>query len=378
MNNCDLQTILTMQRGGDWKIGMILSRKLKLGGVSFTARAYDEKGKPYHRTFRAKREAQCWLMNEKIKRRRGLSLMTPSKAIVADYFNYYLKNGTQHLQEGTLEEYHYIFKNHILPLFGNRKMRDIAFNDGILFQQTLTKKGLKNSTNNRILKFFKQVFNFAKSGKGTHKIIHQNPLEGIRSLPVVKKELNYWTSGEINEFLEKAKGEYYYDFYTIAINTGMRIGEIAALQMKKIDFANGIIIISNAIKNPKGGGTKLGTTKGKITRYFHMNQRVQEILKRLIRDKSGEEYVFTNRRGNPISPGGFTTQKFIPLQVRLGIKKPLRFHDLRHTYASNFVMSGGQLYSLQKILGHKKIETTQIYAHLHPSYMKNEANLVSF
>jgi site-specific recombinase XerD len=60
-----------------------------------------------------------------------------------------------------------------------------------------------------------------------------------------------------------------------------------------------------------------------------------------------------------------------------GIKK-IRFHDIRHTYASHFVMKGGSLYDLMGILGHANIETTMRYAHLSPDHLRSKASIVTF
>lgn len=56
----------------------------------------------------------------------------------------------------------------------------------------------------------------------------------------------------------------------------------------------------------------------------------------------------------------------------------IRFHDLRHTFASHFMMNGGNIYTLQKLLGHKDIQTTLIYAHLDKDFLQKEIELVSF
>jgi site-specific recombinase XerD len=60
------------------------------------------------------------------------------------------------------------------------------------------------------------------------------------------------------------------------------------------------------------------------------------------------------------------------------IDKTFRFHDLRHTFASHFMMNGGNIYDLQKILGHTSLEMTQRYAHLAPEHLVRASNVVSF
>ena len=71
-------------------------------------------------------------------------------------------------------------------------------------------------------------------------------------------------------------------------------------------------------------------------------------------------------------------RSFFRAQKRAGLERHFRFHDLRHTFASHFMMNGGNLYDLQKILGHSKIEMTLRYAHLAPDHLVEAINVVNF
>ena len=109
-----------------------------------------------------------------------------------------------------------------------------------------------------------------------------------------------------------------------------------------------------------------------------MNQTVREIIERRIRDRREDEFLFVDIKGNPIDVYHFSYRKFRPLQKKIKMKKSLRFHDLRHTYASNFMMREGNLFTLQKLLGHKEIKATQIYAHLAPDYMQEAVDRIEY
>jgi hypothetical protein len=86
--------------------------------------------------------------------------------------------------------------------------------------------------------------------------------------------------------------------------------------------------------------------------------------------KSGMDLVFTNRQGGRllIIREGFSTAC-----KRAGLED-LHFHDLRHTFASHWMMNGGDLYALKDILGHKSITMTQRYAHLSPEFKRSAMN----
>jgi site-specific recombinase XerD len=84
----------------------------------------------------------------------------------------------------------------------------------------------------------------------------------------------------------------------------------------------------------------------------------------------GSELIFANKAGGKLSA---IRNSFKDACKRAGISD-LHFHDLRHSYASHWVMSGGDLYVLKNILGHKSIVMTQRYAHLYPEFKRAAVN----
>jgi hypothetical protein len=95
-----------------------------------------------------------------------------------------------------------------------------------------------------------------------------------------------------------------------------------------------------------------------------MDDAVTKLLTRLVANKHSSQPLFTNTKGECISD---IRTAFLNALHRSSIKG-LHFHDLRHTFASQYMMAGGDLYVLKEILGHKSIVMTQRYSHLSPSY----------
>lgn len=106
-------------------------------------------------------------------------------------------------------------------------------------------------------------------------------------------------------------------------------------------------------------------TKNGDTRHVPMDSTVVTPLRNWFHT-AGSEFVFTNLAGGRI---GWLQNGFGKALGRAGLSD-LHFHDLRHTFASQWMMAGGDLYVLKTILGHKSIAMTQRYAHLSPSYKK--------
>jgi integrase len=131
----------------------------------------------------------------------------------------------------------------------------------------------------------------------------------------------------------------------------MRSGEIRNLNWRDLDFDSGFIVIRDS---------KNGTS-----RHIPMDSTVTDLLRNWQRT-SESDYVFTNAVGGRI---GWLQHGFRKALGRAGISD-LHFHDLRHTFASQWMMAGGELYALQNILGHKSAAMTQRYAHLSPAYKR--------
>ena len=137
------------------------------------------------------------------------------------------------------------------------------------------------------------------------------------------------------------------DFCSIALNTGMRKGEIRALARPDIDLRNEIIHVER--------------TKTHERRDIPMTPEAKEILQRLLA-----------KGGHKVFPGVGDFKKAWLSALRRAHVENFRFHDLRHTFASYLVMNGEHLITVKELLGHKSIEMTMRYAHLAPD-MKRAA-----
>ena len=153
---------------------------------------------------------------------------------------------------------------------------------------------------------------------------------------------------------------------SVACFAGLRQGEILALRWQDIDFEMGIIRVVRSY-NPYYGMMDLKTPSS--IRTVPMIPRLISTLKEL-RKESGtpapEELLFKSPEGNPINRDTLVSKDFEETLKRAGVKR-VRFHDLRHTYASLCISAGMDPKALQHAMGHSSIATTMnIYAHLFP------------
>lgn len=107
-----------------------------------------------------------------------------------------------------------------------------------------------------------------------------------------------------------------------------------------------------------------------------MAHSVRELLLYMYKRRSDSDYIFIGAKGGEISYGHIYRQ-FRQAQSEAGIKNLIRFHDLRHTFASNYMMNGGNVFDLQKLFGHTKIEMTMRYAHLSPNHLQGSLRFMN-
>ena len=182
------------------------------------------------------------------------------------------------------------------------------------------------------------------------------------------------TDEEISRFLRAAreKGEQVYVLYATAIFTGARAGELAGLRWDDIDFERRLITIQRSYDGP---------TKAEDCRYVPLVDRLLPIL-RAWRLRHPGRLVFTNRDGKMLQPSSRIFQEtlhevleaagFEKIERNGKLRPYIRFHDLRHTFASHWTMRGGDLYKLQRVLGHKSAQMTLRYSHLLPSAFQED------
>jgi len=151
------------------------------------------------------------------------------------------------------------------------------------------------------------------------------------------------------------------DIVEVDILTGMRRGELLSLKWSQV----------------AGGFIYLGKTKTDEPRQIPIAQDLDAVLKRIRRRQWAKgiksEYVFCDDQGKHFRE---LKRSFASACKRAGITD-FRFHDLRHTFGSHYLMRGGSLKGLQNRLGHKDIRMTMRYAHLSKEFAREEIQVMN-
>jgi len=226
----------------------------------------------------------------------------------------------------------------LVRCFGSKMLGDITMYDVECFKAE-RKKNMAGATVNRELALLKTMYNKASQWnffKG------ENPVRGVTFFPERQKERIL--SDEEAQQLVKASTKSLKPVVIVALNTGMRISEILGLRWENVDFARRFLFIERS-KNGR-------------SRKVPMNSEVLKMLTGLPRN--GSEVVFSKERSS--GPLRSVRTAFLNALRKAKISN-VRFHDLRHTFATNLVMNGVDLVTVKEILGHSEIAMTVRYSH---------------
>ena len=214
------------------------------------------------------------------------------------------------------------------------------------------KKKIAPATVNRELACLKCIFNKAiEWGK-----IEDNPVRKVKLFKEDNCIVRHLEKEEIGRLIN-ACCDHLKPIVILALNTGMRKGEILGLKWKNIDIQNNIIYL-------------IETKNGKM-REVPINDVAKHCLIS-VRKNPISSYVFCKKNGSPYSK---VNRAFFTALKKAGIIN-FRFHDLRHTYASQLVMLGIDIRTVQELMGHRSIEMTLRYAHLSPSHKKHAVDVL--
>jgi integrase len=270
----------------------------------------------------------------------------------------------------TRERYEMNLQHHIYPMVGDLLLSQITREH---CDQLVTKLRETNHNpvgTNLVVGVFKQVMSEAFKQE---KIV-KYPFNDYSKIKEPKRPDTFMSTEEIEKFLTANKEDPNYWLFVVAMNSGMRRGELAGLCWDRVDFETGYIQITR-LRDRNGLADRTKTRNSQ--RRLPMSDVVRHALTELKAKAYHPEFVFCSAYGKPFDQQHIYWA-FGRGQKKAGLTNHYRFHDLRHTFASHFVMNGGSLYDLQKLLGHARFEETQRYAHLSPMHLAKAINIVSF
>ena len=273
-----------------------------------------------------------------------------------DYMNYIkiergLSNNTYDGYKRDLEDF---FK------FLNKEYKNITKDDVIKYIEYLAKKDNPKTVNRHIVSI-KNYFKYMEK-IGNIKI---NPCEDITGLKTPKTMPHVLSEDDIDKLLD-IKLEDAFDYRNkgmleLMYSSGLRISELLNLEVNDIDFEMNIVRCF-------GKGSKERIVPLSDAATYALHEYIYTFRNTLTKNKV-TNILFLNSRGDKLSRQGFF-KLLKKLALEKGINKDLSPHTLRHSFATHLINHGADLRSVQTMLGHENIKTTQIYTHVSNNYIK--------
>lgn len=273
-------------------------------------------------------------------------------------FIYYLQ-AERGLSENTVESY----KHDILSFLTDKekKIENINKQDIQNYLDDLNDSDLSSATVARKMSSLRMFFLFLIG----EYMIDENPMSNIVSPKMDKRLPKFLSVYEIETLIESVNGDFKYSLRDSAIleliyGCGLRVSELLNLREEDIFLKEDFIRV-------KGKGNKerivpLGEkAKKSLIKYI---TKLRPVL-----NKKKSPFLFLTRRGNKLSRMGLW-KRFKKYVIKSGIKKDFTPHTLRHSFATHLLERGASLRTVQLLLGHADISTTQIYTHIDRSYLR--------
>jgi len=198
-------------------------------------------------------------------------------------------------------------------------------------------------------------------------IIKNNPWSQIKNPRSSKKILEILDIEEVLKFLDSIPESTPSDLrdramFEVLYGCGLRVSEITSLSMDNIDFDQKLLRFIG--KGDKERIVPLGDTA-----LLFLNKYIDSARSKIEKEKK-TDFLFLNMRGGKLSRKGFwkILKKYAD---RAGIEKNIYPHIFRHSFATHLLQRGADLRTVQKLLGHSSISTTEIYTNLTKEYLKD-------
>ena len=277
------------------------------------------------------------------------------------------------VRDTTAKWYEGALRNHLTPYFTGWKLQQIRARHIEQFRADMVAKGKGVRTINKCLTLLGSMFRYAIK----RDMMAMNPAGLVNKIPTPegekndKLELAILTPTEINALLTAAD-DHYRVLLMAAVLTGLRQGELLGLQWSDVDWQARQVYVRRSWSGGRMYEPKTKTSRRRVPIPDELLTPLREW--RLRCPKGALDLVFPNGDGKPQNPSNLLRRGFFPALRRAGLRR-IRFHDLRHTYASLLIARNVNPKIVSTLLGHSSIKVTMdVYSHMYKDAANSAAD----
>jgi integrase len=352
----------------------------KDGGWCAQYTVYTDKGRKRKTIYGKTRQEVATKLAKALSDRESGLTFDAGNLTLGDYLNRWLHGSVRDsVKQRTFENYEGVVRKHLVPVLGRIKLKALTPAHVQELYRCKMDSGLSSGSVRNIHatlhKALKQAVRWS--------LVPRNVTEATTAPRFTKKEMQPLTPDHARTLLDAARGDRFEALYVLAITTGLRRGELLGLRWQDVDLKRGYLQVRQQLIRTKKG-LSFTTPKGSKSRSVKLTQRAVDALKshrkRQLEDKlrlaglwEDADLVFTTKKGTPFHPDSLTKRSFEPLMKRAGLPQ-IRFHDLRHTFATVLLAKGTHPKVVQEMLGHASIsQTIDTYSHVLPDLQSEAA-----
>ena len=340
----------------------------------------------YKSVFGKTQKATLKMLHQMIDTYRDVDLTEDSRMTLGEWLDKWLDEYMIFtVRESTLDGYRCMTNNQVKRFIGDKQLSSLTTADIQKFYNKIKKQGRVKPNRDGSYELADSMV------RGIHMMLHEALDTAVKERLIAKNPTNGTTipknnyaekqilgDEQLTRFLEEIKGEeYWYDFFYLEVMTGLRRGEICGLKWSDIDFGANKLRVQRSVSSKKGGGVNIGETKTTTgTRNIIIPPSVMDVLRKR-KQTAITAWVFPAflNPEQPIHPEA-AYRKLKVILKHAGLPQ-IRFHDLRHTFATHAMKGGVDAKTLSGILGHTNASfTLDTYTHVTSDMQKNASVVV--
>ena len=349
----------------------------------YTAGHDPETGKAIYRNVLGRTQAEARAkLKAAIEEAKHIDPVKSKKYTVGKWMDEWFENYAKvKVRPSSHQTYRGYIDNHIKPNIGKIPLEKLTSLDlQKLYKKLLTRgrvnrlesKGQPKGLSPKTVRNIHQILASAMKLAREQKLIASDPTEGCALPKVEHREMKTLPVEQLASFLREAKESGVFELYYVELATGLRRGELLGLKWEDLDLEHGELRVKRQVARINGGVVEAPLKTKNAYRTLPLSEDTIQLLKEQKKKVGSSPWVFPSPTGGPISPDSVLHMLHRVLK-RAGLSR-IRFHDLRHTFATLALQNGVDVKTVSGMLGHYSAGfTLDTYAHVTTSAQKEAA-----